>query len=287
MTTLSSTPSATSNQSTLRNVTRNKKQTSLNFVLTNARSLAPKMNSLVDYFEECDLTLAIVAESWLKPGAPLQEDLDDLEMGQNLRIVHHSRKSRRGKNAGGGIAIVYNKNKIKLNERRITKGKAEITCAVGRIPNCPRHLAVIGMYIPPQLRAAQYRAAFSFVCDAINQIKTDLADPYLIVAGDTNKKDINEAIGDYPDLHVIPTAPTRGNEVLDVTAVNFADEVTETTIMKPLSTADGRLSDHSVVLYCACLTNSDRFEWQNYYTRPRTSSADRRFKEWIVNESWT
>ena len=43
-------------------MTRSKKlrKTNLNFIVTNARSLAPKMESLIDYMEELDSSLSII-----------------------------------------------------------------------------------------------------------------------------------------------------------------------------------------------------------------------------------
>ena len=52
------------------------------FMVTNARSLSPKIISLMDCFEEFRLTLSIVTESWLADGTRLGEDLEELDMGQ-------------------------------------------------------------------------------------------------------------------------------------------------------------------------------------------------------------
>ena len=45
---------------------------------TNARSLSPKIHSLLDNFRELQLDLAVVTESWLASGERLDEDLVDL-----------------------------------------------------------------------------------------------------------------------------------------------------------------------------------------------------------------
>ena len=45
----------------------------INFILTNARSLAPKISSLIHSFEDLDLDFAIVSESWLKQDSRMNE----------------------------------------------------------------------------------------------------------------------------------------------------------------------------------------------------------------------
>ena len=51
----------------------------IRFMLTNARSLSPKIISLNNYFDEFRLDFSIVSESWLSNGRELDGDLVDLE----------------------------------------------------------------------------------------------------------------------------------------------------------------------------------------------------------------
>ena len=100
----------------------NKKTSSFRYILSNARSLKPKIESLIDYFDELDLHLAIVTESWLKPGRELERNTRDLESGQRLAILHKSRPTNRNRTAGVSVALIYNKNLIRLNERKVSMG---------------------------------------------------------------------------------------------------------------------------------------------------------------------
>ena len=95
------------------------------FLVTNARSLAPKANSLATNMNELD--------AWLKEGNRLDRHLIDLDKGENLNIIHRSRRSKRGKNAGAGIAIVYDKTKINLKEYKFKRDKCEIVGASGKM----------------------------------------------------------------------------------------------------------------------------------------------------------
>ena len=67
---------------------------SINFINTNARSLTPKMGSLLDYFDELDLSFAVVTESWMKDGKKLGDDLLDLEDETSLVVLYKNRPSR-------------------------------------------------------------------------------------------------------------------------------------------------------------------------------------------------
>ena len=181
----------------------NHKQTEFNVLLTNARSLAPKFPSLLDHIEENDIAVSIISESWLKPGAVLEQEIDDLRNGESLDLFHHSRKiSSRGRPAGGGVAIISNRARCSLKEFKITRGKTEIVCAVGRIVRLPRKLVVIAIYISPRCKAPQVKDALEKVADAIRKIKETFPDPYIIVGGDFNRVKIDDTIGEFPDLHI-------------------------------------------------------------------------------------
>ena len=56
-----------------------------------------------------------------------------------------------------------------------------------------------------------------------------------VVGGDLNHVDLNEAIGDYPDIKIIETAPSRGDQHLDQAACSFADEIHNTVLHAPLN----------------------------------------------------
>ena len=62
------------------------KNLQFNIINTNARSLCPKINSLIDCMEELPASLAIVTETWLSDGHGLEDDVDDLLNGAGLGI---------------------------------------------------------------------------------------------------------------------------------------------------------------------------------------------------------
>ena len=132
---------------------KDRKKTTFNYIVTNARSLAPKMRSLIENFVELDLSMAIVTESWLRDGSKLDECSSDLEMGKNLKIIRKNRPTkRRGRTAGGGVAIVFDRDRMSLKERKIKKTTFEILCAEGRITGLSRNCL---LYTSPSPRDRQ------------------------------------------------------------------------------------------------------------------------------------
>ena len=258
----------------------------LNFILSNARSLAPKIVSLLDYFSDLDLHFSIITESWLKPGWGLENDIVDLNFGQDIDLLHKSRQSRRGRTAGGGVAILFNKKKIRLVERPLKMGKAEVICASGKVPGIARKIVIFGIYLPPRTRAPQVQNLMESLRDEISKIKTEMDDPIIVLAGDYNKKPFRTSIVDFPDINVLETGHTRGNEILDYVMTNIPD--CSTKVRPPLESPSGRLkSDHMTVSVSALVGTEHRFTTRSVKSRPKTKKGDLNFAEWLKKENWT
>ena len=80
--------------------------TKINIINTNARSLCPKIESLIDCFEELDVTLGVVTETWLADGESLDRDVEDLAKGAGLGMVCLNRKANDRGIAHGGVACL-------------------------------------------------------------------------------------------------------------------------------------------------------------------------------------
>ena len=52
------------------------------------------MGSLIELFEEYDLTVAILTETWFKSGGNLDRELEDLEAGENISVINKNRSGR-------------------------------------------------------------------------------------------------------------------------------------------------------------------------------------------------
>ena len=80
----------------------------LNIMNANARSLNNKIGSLIESFEEFQLTIALLTETWFRDGFDLQRELLDLELGEDVTLLVRNRAGR-----GGGVAIGFNNKKSK------------------------------------------------------------------------------------------------------------------------------------------------------------------------------
>ena len=89
----------------------------MNFATTNARSLAQKCNSAVEYFDELDLSFMVITETWLREGRSLSDNVADLEPGAALSLIHKGRTTGRG----GGVGILYKPSRISLKRYQLPK----------------------------------------------------------------------------------------------------------------------------------------------------------------------
>ena len=60
----------------------------------NARSLNNKIGSLIDVFDEHNVSIAILSETWFRSGGALEEEMRELEDGENIAVIARNRGSR-------------------------------------------------------------------------------------------------------------------------------------------------------------------------------------------------
>ena len=244
------------------------------------------MDSLYDYFKELDLAFCVVTETWFYECEALNGLSSDAKNGHNLCSIHRYRRSK-GANGGGGVSIFYNKSRITLTEYKIKRKQHEIVCAKGRLQNNTRPFFVIGTYISTKCKAIQYHECMTLISEAILKIKTDFRDPYIVVGGDLNHVDLDEAIGDYPDIEIIETAPSRGSQYLDQFACSFRGEIVNTVLHAPLKNdASQSSSDHGFLLYEARLRHCHDFTWVRYRARQITDTRIAAYDEYIRSVDW-
>ena len=76
-------------------------------MLTNARSLFPKFESLIDNMKELDTDICFVTETWLSDGPTLDKDLDDLLLGAGIGLITLNREPGLNGVSHGDVAIGY------------------------------------------------------------------------------------------------------------------------------------------------------------------------------------
>ena len=258
---------------------------SLKLLLTNARSLSPKIESLQNNFEAYGLDVALVTESWLKDGKTLDRDIIDLEYGTDLKIVYKNRprKNATARAVGGGVSIIYSKSRCSLRERKVRGNKFELVVASGRVGSVARTVVFFCLYIEPKMKVAELKQLNELLCNEILLIKAK-SDPIIVIGGDLNRKSIDEAIAMFPDIKRANHEPTRGNACLDVMFSNLVD--ISSSVIPPLETPLGVKSDHACVLSVAEVPRVRNFEWVNKMVRKHTSQAVNEFGRAMAQADW-
>ena len=162
---------------------------------TNARSLCPKINSLLDCFSQMEASVGIVTETWLTDGEGLEEELEDLRMGTGLNILHRNREVNSKGFSHGGVAVVYRESALSLRKVKLHNPRSfEVVVAEGKLKACGRKLVTVACYVPPNYPVPRGRQALSFIAGAVTDAKIRHDDPLVLVAGDFNQWPIGEAL---------------------------------------------------------------------------------------------
>ena len=254
-------------------------------MLTNARSLSPKIQSLHTFFNEHDLDVALVTESWLKDGEVLDRDVIDLEYGTGLKIIYRNRpKTARGlRKVGGGVSVIFKKASCNLRERRITGNNFELVLAVGRVGRIEKQTAFFCVYIEPRMKASE----LSDLCDLIGRevlLLKAKGDTLFFIGGDLNRRSLDDALANFPDIQQINYAPTRGDACLDVLFSNAPN--LNPSMWPPLETPNGVASDHDCVLITGHVERARDYSWVKRTARKHTDTALEEYGRRLAQTDW-
>ena len=266
----------------------------LSILLTNARSLNPKLCSLIEFFKELDVTAGIITESWFVDGPELDKDLLDLELGTGLKAIYKNRTKAKKKThrygtanqRGGGVVIVFNSNEINLVEHKIQGNTYELVAATGRQRRSGRHIYLFGVYVPPKMKVGPFQNLMECIVNEIGRIKSKYSDAVIIIGGDMNRRDFKTLTDAYNDITTINTDPTRGIARLDLLATNIENLSIGNDIFPPLETEEGQESDPSIVLSKYALSKKCVREWRKYQARKKTDEGVRLFDSLLTEQSW-
>ena len=242
----------------------------------------------MEAFDSLDLDVACITETWFKSGKELQSRLDDLEGEHGIRVLHRSRDGRAKKTAGG-VAIAFRTGACNLRRRDLKHRKdgQEIICVTGKIGKIPRKVAVIAVYVPPDMRAPNFRELCDTLVLEVAAIKLALGNPIIYVAGDFNHRDVGPSLSLAADLKLVDTAPTRGLNTLDLIYTNSADCNGEVKVLPPLDTPTGALSDHKCVYVKREFPPARSFTWVVKLRRTRTRAAEEAFAADLEAWDWS
>ena len=190
------------------------------FFLSNARSLVPKITSLIDYMYDlrCDFTM--ITETWFRGSRQLNAELGDIENATGIKLIckHRPAKSSKGI-VGGGVAIAFNTARCSL-KRKMVKTSHEIVCAVGKIAKIEKQFAIFAVYVPPSTKASEFTHLCEDLAAALNDVRVTLKEPVIVVGGDFNNRNPSPAFEAYDGFEKLHSGPTRGNATLDIIYTN-------------------------------------------------------------------
>ena len=260
----------------------------LTLINTNARSLAPKIDSLIDCFDEMSVDIAVVTETWFREGQELRQDLEDLELGAAISTIVRCREPNPTTGvAHGGVAILYKKRIGTFKEIKIDNPERyEVLPAVGTIKGTSRKMIVLAAYLPPNYTAARAAGCIQFVEDLLVDMKRRYRDPLFVLAGDFNQWQIQEAVEEFPDVSEVPVGPTRQDRSIDRIFSNLSRSVTECGTVPPLESSNTE-SDHRIGFVTFKSPRRECFEWVTYSYRHYTEEACRDFGSWIAAHDWS
>ena len=264
----------------------------VNVINTNARSLRPKLSSLIRCFLNLSLVLAVVTETWLPGGSTLERESENLLLGHGLRLDSLSRQPAPSGVCYGGVAVITRESCTKTEPVQFPNPELyEVLPLAVKVANVRRKIYVVAAYIPPNYTVGKGRACLQHISDLVLSIKNRFPDPLILVAGDFNQWDIVGALAEYSDLQELGTGPTRGDRHIDKIFTNWHEDIDDGGCISPLETeeVDGRCtpSDHRVQYRNSRLPRSEPVRWEVYTHRPYTTAGERGFIEEMAAADWT
>ena len=239
---------------------------------------------MVDCFEELDVTLGVITETWLADGKSLTRDIQDLAAGAGLGMVCLNRRPNDRGVAHGGVAVVHNTASCTLAKIDLPNpGNFEVLVTMSNIPGHSRKLLTVACYLPPNYNTRRGKEALDHIENVVMELKRRYRDPFIMVAGDFNQWPVQDA------LREAPVGPTRKDRSIDRIFTNFNRSVTECGTVPPLEPEPGHQgtkSDHKIAYARAALPRNRTFEWITYQYRYYNQEAVGNFGAWLAQKDW-
>ena len=113
--------------------------------------------------------------------------------------------------AHGGVATSYRQAACAPNDLVFDNpDEFEVVCAVTSRPGFTRKLITVAYYLPPGMTVSRGWACLRYIEDIVIEIMWRYRDPFLLVTGDFNQWEIQEALEDFADVgRPMSGLPTR------------------------------------------------------------------------------
>ena len=131
----------------------------MTIINTNTRSISPKINSVVEAFNELDASFGIFTETWLSDGPDLVSKMDDLIHGSGIRMLTCNREKNSTGFSHGGVAILFKESVCTFKIMNIPNPDSfEVLVGSARFAVYLSQLFVVACYLPPTYTQARGKA---------------------------------------------------------------------------------------------------------------------------------
>ena len=263
------------------------KKNKLTIINTNARSLCPKIDSLVECFEELSVDISIVTETWLKDCQDTSQVLSDLELGFGLASLTRNRDPNPLTGlAHGGVAIIYRKKVGKFKPLSYPNPENfEVLPAVCSLTGTTRKLVVIAAYVPPNYAVGRGNACIEYIEDLVVEAKRLFSDPFIVIGGDFNQWAADQCVAEFPDMTETLVGATRGDRAIDRLFSNMGRSLESSGTVPPLDSGQ-TVSDHRVMYAVFQIQRKQPYEWITYSYRVCSEEARKDFGTWVMTQDW-
>ena len=200
---------------------------SFTLINTNARSLKPKTESLLENIKELGADFAVITETWLR-----DDDADEMErtlkLGSGLGFLYINRRPNDNGVSYGGVALVWKESRGTFKRFSVRNPDGfEVLAAAGSIRGQSRKIIIIACYLPPSYNRTKGAGALDYIEDVVIEAKRIYSDPYLIVTGDFNQWRVAEPLENFPGITEVAVGNTRGSRSIDKIFCNMGRSITE------------------------------------------------------------
>ena len=264
-----------------------KDEFAVRLLLTNARSLRPKVDSLSTAFSSLGLSVACITETWYRGGKELKEHINDFEGETGIRILHRSRDGR-ARHSGGGVAVAFDTASCNLKTRCLKHmpRKFKVMCVTGVAGKISRKVVIFVVYVQPTLKAAELEEMREALAVEVDAVTKAFKDPLVLVTGDFNHREFGAALNEVGDFDVLGTGPTRGESTIDLVYTNAVNAHVDTRVLPPLESIRGTTSDHRCVYTEVKFPPERNYVWTTQLRRTRDERREKAFAEDMLNRDW-
>ena len=211
----------------------------LSIINTKARSLGPKLESLIDVMNEIDSRIAVITETWFQDGEKLENEKQDLKLGSSLAMITKNRRPLNNGVAYGGVVVIWRDTSYDFKEFHVQGVSSfKILACATSVPGYTRKLVMIACYIPQSYNKKCGNEAMEAVADAVEEAKRRFKDPFVLVTGDFNQWRVDEALDNFADIGEVAVGNTRGNRSIDRVFCNMRRSVIEAGTLERLETEE-------------------------------------------------